>query len=103
MAVFFKRLLHSQFFLCEIADSLLPERFRVDGHKHYRREFVWEFVRPGTTVYDIGGGKCPLISAEQKSALELKVFGIDVDASELASAPVGCYDEVVCPDITNYK
>src|ERR1700740_2010522 len=54
-------------------------------------------------VYDIGGGKWPLFSTEQKRKLGLKVCGVDIDARELASAPVGSYDEVVCSDITHYK
>jgi SAM-dependent methyltransferase len=103
MAGLARTLLHSQFVLCEIADRLLPERFRVDGHQHYRREFAWEFVRPGMTVYDIGGGKYPFVSTEQKRALGLKICGLDIDAGELASAPVGSYDEVICSDVTQHK
>ncbi len=103
MTALVRPLLRSQFLLCELIDRLLPERFRVDGHRHYRREFVWEFVRRGMTAYDIGGGKHPLFSTEQKRELDLKVCGVDIDASELASAPVGSYDEVVCSDITHYR
>jgi len=104
MAELARLLLRSQFVLCEIVDRFLPERFRVDGHRHYRREFVWEFVRrTGMTVYDIGGGKHPLFSPEQKRDLGLKVCGVDIDAGELASAPVGSYDEVICSNITHYR
>jgi hypothetical protein len=98
-----RTLLRCQFVLCEIVDRLLPEQFRVDGHKHYLREFVWEFIRPGMMLYDIGGGKHPLVSIEQKRGLGLKVCGLDIDACELDSAPVSSYAEVVCADITDYE
>jgi 2-polyprenyl-6-hydroxyphenyl methylase/3-demethylubiquinone-9 3-methyltransferase len=57
--------------------------------------------QPG--FYDVGGGKQPYINRETKERLGLKVVGLDIDADELARAPQGLYDEVVCADITRFS
>jgi 2-polyprenyl-6-hydroxyphenyl methylase/3-demethylubiquinone-9 3-methyltransferase len=54
------------------------------------------------TVYDVGGGKTPFLSPEEKRRLRLRVVAIDVDKGELARAPHGSYDEAVCADICSY-
>ncbi len=53
-------------------------------------------------VYDIGGGKNPLISLTLRSGLELKIVGLDIDAGQLAVAPRGAYDRTICADISTY-
>ena len=92
----------SQFWLSNAFDRLLPRHFRIDGSKTFRDEVAWSHVRPGMWVYDVGGGKHPLIDLAEKNALGLRVTGLDVDADELARAPAGCYDEVCCSDIAEY-
>jgi 2-polyprenyl-6-hydroxyphenyl methylase/3-demethylubiquinone-9 3-methyltransferase len=57
----------------------------------------------GAVVYDIGGGKQPLIPVAKKSELGLKVIGLDIDRKELARAPSGAYDQVICADIQTYR
>jgi 2-polyprenyl-3-methyl-5-hydroxy-6-metoxy-1,4-benzoquinol methylase len=84
-------------------DRLLPRRFRVDGHRSFRNEVVWSHVQPGIWLYDIGGGKHPLVTHAKKTELGLRVTGVDADAGELAQAPVGCYDDVCCCDIQEYR
>src|SRR5438445_9591384 len=92
----------SNFWLSAWFDRLLPKRFRVDGHQSFRNEVVWNQVRPGIWIYDVGGGKHPLIDPEKKYAFGLRVTGLDSDASELAQAPTGCYEDICCCDITEY-
>jgi SAM-dependent methyltransferase len=77
--------------------------FRRDGNHHFVSEFVPGYLRPGAVVYDIGGGKQPLISLARKKELGLTVVGLDIDPTELSRAPVGIYDRVVCADIQSYR
>ena len=60
-------------------------------------------LRSGQVVVDVGGGKQPLISAEQKHAFGLTVIGFDISAAELGAAPAGRYDECICADITDFR
>lgn len=86
-----------------VFDSLLiPEQLRVDGNRDFIDNFAKKYLRPGMTVYDVGGGKQPYIDRETKSRLGLKVIGLDIDAEELSRAPQGLYDDVVCADITTF-
>lgn len=97
-------LIATQFWLSTSFDRLLlPSRFRIDGSKSFREEVAWSHVRPRMRVYDIGGGKHPLVDGTKKAELGLCVTGLDVDASELAQAPAGCYDDVRCCDIAEYR
>jgi SAM-dependent methyltransferase len=83
-------------------DLLLPDHFRVDGNSDFIDRFARRWVAPGNVVYDIGGGKQPLLSPEEKTRLGLRIIGVDIDASELRSAAPGAYDEVCCTDITKF-
>ena len=56
----------SQFWLSASFDRLLPRRFRIDGHKSFRNEVVWSYLRPGMWIYDVGGGKHPFIDQAKK-------------------------------------
>jgi len=99
----FRLFIASQFWLSRAFDRLLPRHFRIDGSKTFREEVAWSHVRPGMLIYDIGGGKHPLVDSDKKTELGLRVTGLDVDASELARAPAGCYDNVCCCDIAEYR
>lgn len=81
---------------------LIPEKFRIDGNRDFIDNFAKKYLRPGLTVYDVGGGKQPYINRETKDRLGLKVIGLDIDADELSRAPKGLYDDVVCADITAF-
>lgn len=83
-------------------DMLLPDIFRVDGNRSFVREFVHPYLTEGTVVYDVGGGKQPMIPVEAKTRLGMRVIGIDIDEKELRSAPPGAYDSTICCDITKY-
>lgn len=93
-------------------DSMLPAKWRIDGHSHFQKEFLPYYIRleegrttspDGLLVYDIGGGKRPYFSAEEKSIRNLRVVGLDINQDELARAPCGAYDDTICADITEYR
>jgi 2-polyprenyl-6-hydroxyphenyl methylase/3-demethylubiquinone-9 3-methyltransferase len=84
-------------------DKLLPDVFRIDGNQNFIHEFVTPYLTPGALVYDVGGGKQPMIPVESKVGLGIRVVGLDIDEKELRSAPAGAYDATVCCDITKYR
>ncbi len=75
----------------------------VDGNREFLDEVVPRNVRAGDVVYDVGGGKNPVIGAERKAELRLRVVGVDIDATELSAAPDGSYDRIVAADITKFE
>jgi 2-polyprenyl-3-methyl-5-hydroxy-6-metoxy-1,4-benzoquinol methylase len=84
-------------------DNLLPDLFRIDGNQNFIHEFVTPYLTPGAVVYDVGGGKQPMIPVDSKVGLGLRVVGLDIDETELHSAPAGAYDTTVCCDIARYQ
>ncbi len=84
-------------------DELLPEEFRVDGQAHFQEKFAPPHIPEGALVYEVGGGKRPLHSREEKARRGLRVVGLDIDQSELMRAPLGAYDETIRADITEYR
>jgi SAM-dependent methyltransferase len=93
----------SQVRLSSAFDSLLPAKYVTDGNQDFINNFVPTYVSTGLLIYDIGGGKNPYLGREQKTALQLKVVGLDICQEELGEAPAGVYDEKVCADITEYR
>ena len=89
--------------LSERFDEMLPEEFRVDGQAHFRERFAPPHIPKGALVYDVGGGKHPLHSWEEKIRQDLRVIGLDIDERELAGAPRGAYDAIIRADITEYR
>jgi len=77
----------------------LPADYRIDGNRDYVDNLVRTYVRPGDLIYDVGGGKRPFFSAEEKHESSLRVTGIDISERELTRAPVGAYDEILACDI----
>ena len=84
-------------------DAVLPEPFRVDGRKHFKEEFAPPHIPEGALVYEVGGGKHPLHSAQEKERRGLRVVGLDIDERELKRAPRGAYDATIQADITEYR
>jgi|SRR5580704_3628461 SAM-dependent methyltransferase len=95
-------IIRSQRRLSKAFDSCLPRHFRVDGHWDFRREFATAYFRPGIEVWDIGGGKFPLIDAVTKRRLNIHSVGLDISAAELAAAAPGTYDETFVADVTHF-
>ena len=79
----------------------LPTSFNVDGNHDFSTNMAPGYLRKGMKVYDVGGGKSPFISRDEKMALDLCVVGIDISQQELELAPLGSYDEVICADIAS--
>ncbi len=84
-------------------DNRLPERYRIDGNSDFEADFAYRWIKPGARVVDVGGGKGPFIDVATKQRLALHVTGVDISAEELAAAPAGAYDEVICGDIATTK
>ena len=89
--------------LSSAADALLPERFTRDGNRHFGDDVVPAHIEEGMTVYDVGGGRTPVVPPALKSARRLRVVGIDIDERELAMAPSAAYDATVVADISTYR
>lgn len=79
------------------ADSL------VDGNEHFVKSFCPHWFREGMNLADIGGGKRPFVDSEAKARLRATVTGIDISQQELAQAPAGAYDQVICADIASIE
>jgi SAM-dependent methyltransferase len=97
-----RHLIDSQVHLTRRFDGLLPAEFQVDGNRDFLDNLVPMYLKPGSLVYDVGGGKNPVIGRQLKTSLRLRVVGLDVDSSELAGAPPGLYDQTICADISTY-
>jgi SAM-dependent methyltransferase len=98
-----RHLIDSQIQLTHRLDRLLPAEFQVDGNRDFLDHLVPGYLRPGALVYDVGGGKNPVIGSRIKTDLGLKTVGLDIDDAELAAAPQGLYDETICADIAAYS
>lgn len=103
MRALLARLIGFQKHLSERFDDLLPEKFQVDGNTHFQERFAPSHIPEGALVYDVGGGRRPFLSPEEKARRGLRVVGIDIDQEELMRAPRGAYDEAVRADITQYR
>jgi SAM-dependent methyltransferase len=99
----FHRFTHSQQNWSQRFDQLLPAEYGIDGNSDFLDHWIAPYIAPEAVLYDIGGGKNPVISLEQKRRLGLRVIGLDIDGRELAAAPAGVYDETICADVTRYK
>ena len=98
-----RSLIDSQIRLSYKVDSFLPSKYNQDGHSDYKESFVPNYLKKNLTIYDVGGGKRPYLSSEQKKALNAKVIGLDIDQDELNNAPEGIYDEAICADIAEFR
>ncbi len=95
-----RRAINWQKSCCEWLDRRLPDVFQRDGNRDFLDQVVGEHLRSGLLVYDVGGGKNPVISSERKLSLDLRVTGLDLSRSELEAAPSGVYDELISVDIS---
>jgi SAM-dependent methyltransferase len=98
-----RRLIASQVALSRAFDRLLPQSFRIDGSKDFKQRVVPSYLRPGLSVYDIGGGARPCVDLETKRRLGLRVTGVDIEGEQLEKASRGLYDRTIVTDITTYS
>jgi SAM-dependent methyltransferase len=81
-------------------DTLLdPHGRRGDSSIDFMAE-IRSALRPGMVVMDVGGGKRPAIATDLKASLDLRVIAVDISQEELNAAAPGCYDKVICGDVT---
>jgi 2-polyprenyl-6-hydroxyphenyl methylase/3-demethylubiquinone-9 3-methyltransferase len=99
----FRKAIAGQILLTQRIDAWLPSQLRIDGNADFVNRVVPRATSSGAVVYDVGGGKNPLIDTQRKSQLGLRIIGLDVDPGELAAAPPGCYDQTICADIVSYR
>lgn len=83
-------------------DLALPAEYRDDGNRDFVSRIVPSYLRPGMTVVDVGAGRHPCISIQEKNQLGILVIGLDIDPSELAAAPEGSYDRTICVDLAKH-
>lgn len=98
-----RRFLEWQQRLSAAIDRLLPDFYRVDGAYDFLDHVVPDYIPRGALLYDVGGGKHPVLSPEKKAAAGIKIVGLDIDADELSQAPAGSYDRIVCSDIAAFR
>jgi SAM-dependent methyltransferase len=88
--------------LCGAMDRMLPGRAREDGNKTFVRDYLPKAYARGTTVYDLGGGSRPGLTAGEKRQLGIRYVGLDISAEELAAAPPGVYDKTIAADLCTF-
>lgn len=98
-----RQLLDTQIRWSRSLEGRLPEELTTDGYADFASRIVPAHLARGQTVYDVGGGKRPYVSAEQKAALALRIVGIDIAQEELDRAPPGVYDRTICGDIAKLR
>ncbi|MDH3377927.1 MAG: methyltransferase domain-containing protein [Gammaproteobacteria bacterium] len=89
--------------MCAALDRRLPVRLSVDGNRDYIENVVWRYIGDDQLIYDIGGGKQPLLTLTKKRELGCQIVGVDISESELEAAPCGVYDRIVVADISTYE
>lgn len=95
--------INSQVKLSYKFDTLLPNKFSLDGNNDYKTSLIPQYLKKNLTIYDVGGGKRPYITLEQKKALNATIIGLDIDQDELSKAPEGVYDQTICADIAKFQ
>ena len=86
-----------------LIDSVLPLALRRDGNSFFKMEMLPEALRSDLTIYDLGGGSNPYLSADFKQELNAVVVGLDISADELGKAPLGCYDRTIACDLSQFQ
>lgn len=81
----------------------LPSWYSVDGNRDFIERFAPAFLHPRQTIVDVGGGKCPFLSVQDKRKLGAHITGLDIDEGELSRAPEGAYDAQIAGDICSYR
>jgi SAM-dependent methyltransferase len=97
-----RRLIELQTRLSYGFDRLLPKDYQVDGNRDFIARVVPAYPQHGMRIYDVGGGKNPVIDVALKTKLSLSTVGLDIDPAELDAAPAGSYDQTICADIATY-
>lgn len=97
------KIIDSQRYICRKFDLLLPAPLTTFANHVFDRDVLPQYLKTEQKILDIGGGKHPNITAEQKKNLNLNVTGLDISQDELNRAPNGIYDDTIATDITQYE
>lgn len=84
-------------------DLLLPQHFRVDGNNYFINKVIPLLISSHSTIVEVGGGKNPILSVEEKTRRGITVIGLDIDEEELTMSPAGAYDHKIVADVTLYR
>lgn len=102
-----RKFIDQQMALSNKFDNLfMPKKFLIDGNQDYIKNILpamLEKIPLHSTVYDVGCGKNPAISIEDKQRLQAKIIGIDLSKAELLKAPPGTLDSSIEADLCNYS
>jgi SAM-dependent methyltransferase len=99
----FRRLIQQQIAWSKALDRRLPPDLSIDARKYFHEQYLGQFIAPRSRVYDVGGGRYPSLTGDQKTVQNLQIFGVDLSTEELAAAPPGVYDHTVAADITRFQ
>src|SRR5437870_11019646 len=75
MSTLFYRFTRGQRNLCAWFDQLLPTRYQVDGNSDFIHHWIGPYLKSGSHVYDIGGGKNSFIRLADMQRLRLRIAG----------------------------
>lgn len=98
-----KKIIDSQKYISQKFDLLLPKEMTVFANDIFDYDVLPRYLKAGQKVSDIGGGKHPNVSIDQKNNFNLKVVGVDISQEELDQAPDGFYDDAIAADITKFE
>jgi len=98
-----RQFLESQIRWSYAVERRLAPELTTDGYSDFAKRLVPAYLEARQVVYDVGGGKRPYISREQKSALGLTIVGVDISQAELDRAPEGVYDRTICADVSRLR
>ena len=99
----FRQILDSQIRWSRSIERRLSPDLTTDGYADFAERIVPAYLKPGQTIYDVGGGKRPFVTAAQKATLGLTIVGIDISQDELNLAPAGVYDRTICQDVSTLQ
>lgn len=99
----FRRLIEQQVAWSKALDRRLPPDLSIDARKYFHEEYLGRFIAPNSRVYDVGGGRYPSLTRDQKTRQNLHIVGVDLNAEELDAAPAGVYDHTAAADITGFQ
>src|SRR5260370_41992338 len=70
-------------------DRLLPMEYQVDGNRDFLDHWIEPFLNYGSVVYDVGGGKNPVVGLGAKRRRRLRLVGFDIERGGAAASPPG--------------